>query len=797
MKALKAIKKIAAAGLGFAFIGATIGGAMATDLGDYPAPFATESGYNGKIIVGEKASAIDIVGAVNIASSFTNLEGAGSVIVETPEGKVVNAVAFDELEADGTTTVDEMPMKGDTRTLKFDDDDPEWAFMQGYDNDDITETLDINITADVGDDDCEPDDETIKIDGFVYTFIDESDGVADEIDDVEDDDDFDADGYAEFKYSITLFGKDYYVINDKIKDNESISGTLEDTEINTGDLRLQLAYADETVQSGDEIDLTPYGYDGYTLKIVRIAEESSGADADTGKLYVALMKDGVEVDDTTIDEPAQGGEETEKLKDDAEDIEVEVTLTDVYWDASTSEYFAEIRFETGNLKEGEFFDENEKWKLKTLEVDPSATTEKLTIEVEYSNPKDDLECELEDNELYVGNTLSLLGYLELGFTGLSEPNTAEVDIMVDSEGKLIIDPDDSVEVKIGTFDGKGSKMEFNYTYNDTGSVGVDDGDEQYWQLIKFEGEKDEDVVKTPVYLAYSKYDGTGIIGTNSGWTNGTVDVLGQKDNPISLYLDKDNQYEITVDLVVESDGNVSTGDPAISTDDILEITEPTNLLANTIKIKNLKADDWDTNVYELDAGGAEVVLKEGDKTDLGTELVMYDSYDREATISIVSDAIRYLVYAGQNVESEGNEVELDVGDQTVVGKVVAVGAKPLPVGLAILDSELSSPDAVKDDNYIVVGGPCANSAAAALMGIEDPATCDQAFADEGYSAGEAVIKLYEEDGNFQLLVAGYNGEDTLLATEVLASYDEFKDEFEGEKEVKVKGTALADVEIEG
>ncbi|MDK2907892.1 MAG: hypothetical protein PWQ87_350 [Candidatus Woesearchaeota archaeon] len=782
MKALKAIKKIAAAGLGFAFIGATIGGAMATDLGDYPAPFATGSGYNGKIIVGEKASAIDIVGAVNIASSFTNLEGAGSVIVETPKGKVVNAVAFDKYAADGTTSVDEMPMKGEGRKLDFDEDDAEWAFMQGYENDDITEDLNIVITADVGDDDCEPDDETIAINNFVYTFTDASDGVADEIDDVEDDDDFDSasEGYAEFKYQITLFGKEYYVINDKIKDNASSTetvGKLDSDEINTGDLRLQLAYADETVQAGDEIDLTPYGYDDYTLKIVRIVEESSGADADSGKLYVALMKDGVQVDYETIDEPKQGEEETEKLKDDTEDIEVKVTLTDVSWDASNSEYYAEIRFETGNLKKGDFFDENEKWKLEDLTVNPD--TEEVTVKVKFYEPDDDLECELEGNELYVGNTLSLLGYLELGFVGLSEPNTAEVDIFVDKDGKLIIDPDDSVEVKIGGFDGKGSKMTFEYIEDSTPDDGLQNDDKQGWKLVKFEGEKDEKVVDAEVYLAYSNYttDAPGMWGAKGG-------------EPISLYLDKDNQYTITVDLGIEAGV-----DTKLSANDILVITEPTSLITsvNTIEIRNLGDDDWETNVYET----GNVALKKGQKTDLGTELVMYDSYNQEATISIVSDAIRYLVYAGQNVESKGNEVELEVGDTVPAGaKVVAVGAKPLPVGLAILDSELSSPDAVKDDNYIVVGGPCANSAAAALMGIEDPTTCSQAFVDEGYSAGEAVIKLYKDDGNFQLLVAGYNGEDTLLATEVLASYDKFKDEFEGKNEVKVKGTALADVEIE-
>lgn len=724
MKALKAIKKIAAAGLGFAFIGATIGGAMATDLGDYPAPFATGSGYNGKIIVGEKASAIDIVGAVNIASSFTNLEGAGSVIVETPEGKVVNAVAFDELDEDGEDLDDdEMPMKGDTRILKFEDDDPEWAFMQGYENDDITEDLFINITATEKNSECDNDEPAISVDSFVYNFTDESDDLEDEIEDFEDD--VEEDDSADFEYQITLFGKEYLVVGDDVD------------ELSSGNLKLQLANADETVQAGDEIDLAPYGYNGYTLKITRIVESAS-SESDSGTVFVALMKDGVQIDDETIDEGV-----TRTLEDEDEEIEIDMEVSNVYWDASESEYYAEISFEAGEITPDDYFDENEIWELTQLEI----ADDTLTIGVSFNPSHDDIDCELESGNLFVGNTLTLQGYLELGFTGLTQPSTGKVEIYredddADEDGAdetvIVISTGDNVYVETEDFDGKGVEAKF---YLD----GTD------WKLYEFGDEDDDDVLDADNVL-----------------------------RNVKIYIEDDYEYVL--------DANETA----------LNITEPTDLVDNVLTISDINESSWDEDIVSVSGSDSEI-LKIGDTTDLGTELYAYDQYgrEREVTFTIVSDAVRYQVYAGQSVQSEGNEVELEVGDTAPAGaKVVAVGAKPLPVGLAILDSELSSPDAVKDDNYIVVGGPCANSAAAALMGIEDPTTCDVAFADEGYSAGEAVIKLYEDDGNFQLLVAGYNGEDTLLATEVLASYDEFKDEFEGEKEVKVKGTALADVEIE-
>jgi len=48
-----------------------------------------------------------------------------------------------------------------------------------------------------------------------------------------------------------------------------------------------------------------------------------------------------------------------------------------------------------------------------------------------------------------------------------------------------------------------------------------------------------------------------------------------------------------------------------------------------------------------------------------------------------------------------------------------------------------------------------------------------------------------------LLVAGAEGQDTLLATKVLGSYSKYAEDFEGKTEVKVKGTKLSDVEITG
>src|SRR3989338_5032292 len=71
MKIRKAVQKIAAIGAGLSMVGATILGAMAADLSEYPDPLFIKDGqFNGVIVVGDRAAAEDVVGAINIATSL-------------------------------------------------------------------------------------------------------------------------------------------------------------------------------------------------------------------------------------------------------------------------------------------------------------------------------------------------------------------------------------------------------------------------------------------------------------------------------------------------------------------------------------------------------------------------------------------------------------------------------------------------------------------------------------------------------------------------------------------------------
>ncbi|MBU0471025.1 MAG: hypothetical protein KKF65_00245, partial [Nanoarchaeota archaeon] len=86
---------------------------------------------------------------------------------------------------------------------------------------------------------------------------------------------------------------------------------------------------------------------------------------------------------------------------------------------------------------------------------------------------------------------------------------------------------------------------------------------------------------------------------------------------------------------------------------------------------------------------------------------------------------------------------------------------PIGVGIGVLDTNAP---ALGSAPMIVVGGPCANTVAAELMG--NPENCV-----EGFEEGKAVIRFYEDSE--AILVAGYSALDTQGASRVLANYAEW------------------------
>ena len=105
--------------------------------------------------------------------------------------------------------------------------------------------------------------------------------------------------------------------------------------------------------------------------------------------------------------------------------------------------------------------------------------------------------------------------------------------------------------------------------------------------------------------------------------------------------------------------------------------------------------------------------------------------------------------------------------------------------IAKLDSEVED---LKAQDTIVIGGPCANAAAAELMGY--PKNCLK-----GFELGKGFIRIYEHDnGNIAILAAGTLALDTRRVTHVLANYKDYKGNLEGTEAV-VSGVSLTDIVI--
>lgn len=93
-----------------------------------------------------------------------------------------------------------------------------------------------------------------------------------------------------------------------------------------------------------------------------------------------------------------------------------------------------------------------------------------------------------------------------------------------------------------------------------------------------------------------------------------------------------------------------------------------------------------------------------------------------------------------------------------------------------------------DKNIIIIGGPCANKMAARITSL--PTTWPECAA--GFKQDFAKIKLYNNYGKYQLLVAGYEAKDTLGAANVLANFTSYT--LIG-KEIEVNTYNLSDIKL--
>ncbi len=88
----------------------------------------------------------------------------------------------------------------------------------------------------------------------------------------------------------------------------------------------------------------------------------------------------------------------------------------------------------------------------------------------------------------------------------------------------------------------------------------------------------------------------------------------------------------------------------------------------------------------------------------------------------------------------------------------------LSASVPVTSSKLSSEVAdIKAQNSIIIGNPCKNPFSAELLG--HPPNCL-----DGFTPGQAIIKLFETGNKVSLLVAGFSDDDTRAAGKALVNY---------------------------
>ena len=93
-----------------------------------------------------------------------------------------------------------------------------------------------------------------------------------------------------------------------------------------------------------------------------------------------------------------------------------------------------------------------------------------------------------------------------------------------------------------------------------------------------------------------------------------------------------------------------------------------------------------------------------------------------------------------------------------------IGSSPMK-----LATEIDSRELFKEKNTISIGGPCANKITAQIMDL--PTTWPECA--KGFDNGTGRIIVYNKWNMTQLVVAGYNAEDTKKAAEVLTNYEKY------------------------
>ncbi len=833
MEVKKAIKKVIALSAGAIMVGATVMGAMAADLKDYPSPFLNaDKKFDGYIVVGEVAGTIDVIGAIDIAN---NLQ-AEAVLQTTVSGSASSGVS----------------LKGDAWLVRSGDKKLELANSQSTA---VAEDAIRNITTYIGASELEALKDGTFNDKTYSQYLN-----------------FDmyTTGFVQFKeYSDTDVQVDHFIIPNNLPiaryslefsgSSESDIGTSSGTTDTTGTYILD--YEDKKIQIlGREFTVVAARRSGGTTdRSVKLTLMSGSTKATLNQGEAATLKVGdkeYEVELTYVDSSDRAsfvvdGKSTGKIN-----VGDTYKLADGNKIGVSSVYYQAL--ETGAKRATFFLGANDMviWDTniedtvssKNLYTDGTSTSvSDATVQITGTDDNttfkiDTIEVNMTSGDDYYvapGEKLSdvivargdkaavLFGEnWDIEYHGLVEEEIEEINIENSGDSKYVLSfidgSNNKADLPVGVVSGDTYYM--GDTYSVTAASARHTILNESIALLKndffvitdeslSDGSRKSHVLQYKGSEKYTSDDTTPTMSFKDIGSGNVLEVSHKRGSTVYLKHgggsfivenasdDTSNDFNVKVDM--DADGtvlgddlihiNTKSGAKMVFSAEVDEFALRQESFGSGINITLTTPDSDDYEnleptdlVYQLSAtgssdqvtmtrkGGLVVTAPTGDTENsygmnsMGALVHLYSPTSGRPRLFIdypKAQALPQVYITSGAVEESTTTSGGDLCDDVV----------PINVGAAKLDSEVK--DQIGKKNLIVLGGPCANTVAAELMGNPDPCRVD-------FKEGESMIKLFDNSGKVSMLVAGYDGPDTRKAAEIVANHADVSG-FEG-MEITVK-----------
>lgn len=790
-----------ALGIGASMLGATVLGAMAADLSDYPSPLFINGGeFQGSIVLGDNAIAADTLGAIDIATGLQYSGGASEVSVD--DGVAISA-SGDQLNINESIYDVDTSLDGDDLPTVL--GNGVFEESEGNTDNDESYTQEIAFIDGTGELQLAQDDDDAA-NGGLYMVFSRSNNFP--------------------MYNYTLEFDDYMEF-----DNTSQTTTNADLETakieiqgnlytitaakvsSTGKIdKLTMQAGDTTVWLEQGTPITRIvGGEEHEVELVDVNEneDKCGIMVDATLQWVdkgsSKKVNGVEIGvtdaivvhsdtkDTDVCEVNLGAteivlEQNKKVningkKIDGSEVqykessESQLESMSIWYSPEDKVYLAEGESMADPVL-GNFEIKFANIVAKTTEIDMGISGDDLTLKFNNIDGKAislpffcEGNCDSLDDALFFGTSVDaedryyFAGGVCLGSGAVTDCEGARF-LVIEGKELHVIEVDDidlsdnKTTLKDVTYGG--SKTTSNSINGDFVAMNLPAGGptvnlavepDSYW--INFSAVAgsvvvDVDEVMYTEYEGYVELTGIGLNGTTEN-TTGAAGVISNLT--ISI-----NESE------GEVDSSTGTEDPrdeiefivyVDTSDDELNIKTPTLRQASYAAVDKV-ADSNNDQVYY---------------TNYGTR-VDYDNENKRSAKALFPEKE---LYANVFVSPVG---------ASVLGGGMGGADKKIAVGTAKLASEV---DSLSAQNSIIVGGPCANEKAAEFLGVTS-ATCSEGAPE----ANTAVVKLKEYGDYVAMLVNGYDAIDTRRASRVLANYNDY--DLMGD-EVVVSGTDFSNIVV--